>query len=121
MTSVNLLASRLAKSGSDPQFLTLQETASRLRVSVRTVEREIADGKLSAVRVRRRIRISLDALSAYIAVATPKCQSANDTTVGKSAFRLIDDALKKHFRPVPPVPTRSRSKLLCAARKSTES
>lgn len=35
-------------------LLTVRETAERLRVSARTVEREIAAGRLACVRVRSR-------------------------------------------------------------------
>jgi len=116
-----LLEKRPPDSGGDPLFFTLPEAAFRLRVSVRTVEREIADGKLTAVRIRRAVRISSIELSTYIANTTRKCLSGNDMIDGKSAFKLADDVLKRHFRPAQPAPTRSRSKLLCAARKSTES
>lgn len=39
-------------------LLTVRETAERLRVSARTVEREIAAGRLACVRVRSRLLVT---------------------------------------------------------------
>jgi excisionase family DNA binding protein len=63
-------------------MLTIQEAADRLRVSVRTVEREIAAGKLRAFKVRRLTRIPEPELQGYISRA---CLSANVPTTGRSA------------------------------------
>jgi excisionase family DNA binding protein len=102
----------------EPLFFTLSETALRLRVSVRTIEREIAEGKLVAARIRGLVRISAFELSTYIAASTTRCLSGKDMIDGKCASKRMEDALKRHFRPALPARTRSRSKLLCAARKS---
>lgn len=47
--------------------MTLADVASRLGVSVRTVEREIRDGRLRAIRVRGAVRILESDVTAYIA------------------------------------------------------
>jgi excisionase family DNA binding protein len=39
-------------------MLTIAQAAQQLRVSPSTIRREIADGRLAAVRVRRRILVS---------------------------------------------------------------
>jgi excisionase family DNA binding protein len=49
------------------ELLTLQDVAERLKVSRRTVEREIAAGRIRIVRVGRRIRVTTRELEAYIA------------------------------------------------------
>jgi len=100
-------------------LLTLQEAAARLRVSTRTVKREIAAGRLQSVRIRRLVRVPEASLRVYLATA---CRSANETTVGKSESALVlDAALRKLSHRAPHVPTRSRSKLLIAAQKSMAS
>lgn len=96
-------------------LLTLAEAAERLRVSVKTVRREIADGRLNPVRVRSRILLRQSDLDNYIA-----CQSAGGATAGRSGYHsAVAAALSKHFPPELPEPTRSRSKFRSAARKST--
>jgi len=93
-------------------MLTIQEVADRLRVSVRTVEREIAAGKLRAVKVRRLTRILEPELQGYISRA---CLSANAPTTGRSvSASVVDAVLRRLSRPAQPAPTRSRSKLLSA-------
>jgi len=48
-------------------FLTVAETATRLRLSVRTLRRLLSGGKIPYVRVSpRRLAISEDALDAYL-------------------------------------------------------
>lgn len=51
---------------SDQQLLTLAEVASALRVSKRTVHREIQRGHLQMIRVARFPRVSVQSLQAYI-------------------------------------------------------
>ena|ERR1700756_118729 len=92
-------------------LLTLAEVAKRLRVSLRTLEREIAEGKLHAIKLRHRRMIVEADLAAYIAAL--RCQCENVRTVGKSeSASAVADALKRRFRPAPLELTRSRSKLL---------
>lgn len=48
-------------------LLTLAETAHELRVSIRTIEREISDGRLVVTRIRSRPLIDRSDLQAYLA------------------------------------------------------
>jgi excisionase family DNA binding protein len=97
-------------------MLTLSEAATRLRVSPSTVRREIADGRLAAVRVRRRILVSPAAIEQYLAA----CPSAATATAGRSeSLQEAVAALSRHFHPAPPAPTRSRSRLRCVDGRST--
>jgi excisionase family DNA binding protein len=101
------------------ELMTLPEAAERLRVSVRSVEREIAAGRLALVRVRSRRLIQAAELTRYIAALTP-CQSANEATATKSASASAAvDALSEHFRRAQPSPTPARSKSRLAASGST--
>ena len=61
-------------------LLTLAEAAARLRVSARSVRREISDGHLAAVQVRTRLRVSTAELARYIAARETRCQSARGAT-----------------------------------------
>ena len=49
--------------------LTLDEVADLLRVSRRTVEREIAAGRIRALHIRRRVVVTEKELAAYLAAA----------------------------------------------------
>lgn len=51
------------------ELLTLDEVAERLRVSRRTVERELAAGHLRPVRIGRRRLVTVKELEAYVAAA----------------------------------------------------
>lgn len=51
------------------QLLTLDEVAKRLRVSVRTVQRERSLGHLRAVRIGRRVLFTEREVDAYVAAA----------------------------------------------------
>jgi len=66
----------------NPAMMDLREVATRLSVSIRTVERLIASGELRAVRVRRSVRVTPEGLDAYIS-GLP-CQSANAQIASKS-------------------------------------
>jgi excisionase family DNA binding protein len=48
-------------------LLTLDEAAARLRVSRRTVQRLIAEGRIRPVRIRRRVLVTPRELEAYLA------------------------------------------------------
>jgi excisionase family DNA binding protein len=100
--------------------LTLPEVAEHLSCSVRTVEREIAAGRLPVLRVRGLRRVDPGDLAAYLAQSRRvQCQSASDTSDGKSEYRsAMVAALSALSQPEPPRPTRSRSKLRCAAARS---
>lgn len=102
-------------------LLTLAEVAERLRVSVRTVEREAADGRLAIIRVRSRRFIDPAELERYIADSQVRaCPSESAATAIKSASALAAaNALSEHFRPAAPSPTRGRSKLRSRGRAST--
>lgn len=49
-----------------PPFLSLREAADWLCVSISTVKRMIAQGRLSTIRVGHRRKIPADVLSAYV-------------------------------------------------------
>lgn len=51
---------------SQDQLLTLQQVADRLQVSMSTVRRLVAAGKLKAVRIGRNLRVRPEDLSKYI-------------------------------------------------------
>ena len=103
-----------------PDLLTLEEAGKRLKVSARTVRREIADGRIAAVAVRSSLRITAAELARYIASRESRCQSENTVNAGKfESLSAVAGALSKHFRAEQPGPTRSRSKLRSGARRST--
>ena len=55
----------------DPiQLLTVPEVADRLRVSRRTVERLIRDGRIRPVRIGRRVLVTEHEIAAYLAWLT---------------------------------------------------
>jgi excisionase family DNA binding protein len=94
-------------------LLTLSDAATRLGVSRKTVEREIADGRLAIVRVRRARKIAPAELDRYIAAQT--CHSASTAIDGRCASAwAAADALSAAFRLAQPAPTRRRSKLVSA-------
>ena len=51
---------------SQDQLLTLQQVADRLQVSMSTVRRLVAAGRLKTVRIGRNLRVRPDDLAAYI-------------------------------------------------------
>lgn len=51
----------------DKMFLSVPEVAKRLSVSPQTIRREIRDGKLNAVEIRKTIRITAESFSYYLA------------------------------------------------------
>ncbi len=51
---------------SQDQLLTLQQVADRLQVSMSTVRRLVAAGKLKTVRIGRNLRVRPEDLAAYI-------------------------------------------------------
>lgn len=104
-----------------PALLTLAEAAQHLRVSLRTVEREAAQGHLAVVRIRSRRMIAPAELTRYIAAhQAPACQSANEAIDTKCASASAAvNVLNAHFRQAQPSPTRARSKSRLAAPAST--
>jgi excisionase family DNA binding protein len=97
-----------------------EEVATRLSVSIRTVERLVASGELRGVRVRRSVRVTPEALDAYI--SSLPCQSANAQIASKSvSASAVVGASNGRSRPAPGAPTRSRSKLLCVVPSSIRS
>lgn len=102
-------------------LLLLSEVADELRVSVRTVEREIALGKIAVVMVSSRRRVARAELDRYIAAHQEiQCRSEKSVSDGKlESLRATVNALSARFREEPPEPTRKRSKLWSAASRST--
>lgn len=54
---------------SPTDLLTLEEVAATLRVSPRTVRREIAEGHIRVIKIRRRPLVQDSELEAYIAAS----------------------------------------------------
>jgi excisionase family DNA binding protein len=55
-----------------PSLLNVPEVADRLQVSIRTIRREIAQGRLRVLRIGRLIRITPAALETYMTEAADK-------------------------------------------------
>ena len=71
-------------------LLTIAETAERLRVSARTVEREIAAGRLACVRIRSRRLVDPADLAAYIAASREQTwQSGSAGTDTRSEYASV--------------------------------
>ena len=105
-----------------PEFSTLAEFAARLRVSVRTLEREIRDGRLSIIRVRSRRLVAAAEQARYIAAQGESvCPSEKSVSAGKSVSvsEVADLALKRLYREAQPRQTRGNSRLRSGERKST--
>lgn len=49
-----------------PRLLTIRDLADRLQVSGRTIHRAVADGDLTVIRIGRAIRVSEEALKAFL-------------------------------------------------------
>ena len=101
-------------------LLTLPEASARLRVSVRTLEREAAEGRLAIIRIRSRRLIEPAELDRYLAAQrVAPCPSDARETAGRSASaQALASALSNAFRPAPRAPTRRRSRLLSDADSS---
>ena len=71
-------------------LLSLPEAARLLTISRRTLEREIADGRLAVVEIRGSVRIDETDLQDYIrksrTIKARPCPSENAATAGMSAF-----------------------------------
>lgn len=104
-------------------LLKLPEAAEHLRVSVRTLEREHADGRLSIVRIRGRRFVAAAELARYIAArgeAQAPCPSASGEPAIKSASASAAvNALSALFQRAQRSPTPARSKSRLAAPAST--
>jgi excisionase family DNA binding protein len=103
------------------RLLTLLEAAEQLRVSVRSIEREAADGRLAIVRIRSRRMVDPAELDRYVADSQVRaCQSASEATATRSASASAAvAALSEHFRLAQRSPTPARSRSRLAARAST--
>ena len=103
-------------------LIPLKEAAARCGVSLRTLEREILDGKLAIHRIRSVRLVAPAELERYIAATqeSPVCPSARPASAIKSASEsAVASVLNAHFRAAQPETTRGRSKLRSAARRST--
>jgi excisionase family DNA binding protein len=102
-------------------LLDLPAAARRLGVSVKTLRREHADGRIRLVAIRGVLRVRPAELDRYIAQQEEAaCPSAEKATDGKSAFALeAARALSVAYHPERRERTRSTSKLLCAGAQST--
>jgi len=75
------------------QLLTISLAATQLSTSRRTVEREIADGKLAVIRIRGIRRVAQSDLDDYIARQRrgEQCQSTSAATGGTTVSRSAAD------------------------------
>ena len=107
----------------DVKLLTLRAAAELIGgvVSTRTLEREIADGRLAVVRIRSKRFVAESEIRRYIAAREERgCQSARSGDAGKSASALeTANALSELYLEAPRRRTRGSSKLRSAARRST--
>src|SRR5690349_11275489 len=94
------------------RLLTLAEAADRLQVSVRTLGREAAAGRLAIVQVRSQRRIRPSELERYIAASeATTCQSERREIAGKSeSASAMAAALNAVFPLARPASTPSPSK-----------
>lgn len=104
-------------------LLTLAEAAERLRVSVRTVEREAKDGRIAIVRIRSRRMIDPAELLRYIAAnqtTAPTRSAAGDATATRAAAAsAMAAAADAHLRRLQLAPKRGRSRSRLGAPGST--
>ncbi len=49
-----------------PRLLTIRDVAERLQVSGRTIHRVVANGDLTVIRIGRAVRVSEEALKAFL-------------------------------------------------------
>jgi excisionase family DNA binding protein len=75
-------------------MLTLPDAAKLLSVSLSTVRREVADGRLRVSKIRGCIRIAPEDLEQYCRESR-QCQCANMGEGGKPAFSIPDDDLAR--------------------------
>ena len=106
-------------------LLTLPAAAEVLALSRRTLEREIAAGRLAVVRIRGAVRVAQSDLDGYIVrlrryqEQPDPCQSANVATFGTSASRSRGSALSAALDEALPGRRRLHSKLRSAATMQT--
>jgi len=81
--------------------LTIAEVAAHLRVSDRTVKREIAAGELKAIRIRGCIRIAPSDLDTYLHKRriTPSCPSDVTAKAGRRVSGTLGVRLKELLGP----------------------
>lgn len=105
-------------------LLTLPAAADALGLSRRTLEREIAAGRLAVVQIRRAVRVAQSDIDGYIQRSRryrmPACPSENVVTFGTSVSRSPASALSAALDAALPGRTRSRSKHRSAATTSPE-
>ena len=70
--------SRSGNGGDDTALLTIKEAAAYLRVSTRTVQRQIKNRDLRVVRIGRSVRIDRVELERFVGYQTLFCSSALD-------------------------------------------
>lgn len=86
-----------------PDGYTLQECADKVRVSVKTLQRDVAAGRLVTTRIRGRVRIAPSDWEAYL----KQCRSVATVRDGKSEFSTGGAGLAKLLR-LDRTPFRSR-------------
>lgn len=99
-------------------FLTPRQAAARLNVSLATVYRLLADGRLGHIRLSARlVRIPVAALDALCPSApAPILKAGSGTTLSSSSEGAESTNAP---RLAPPLPKRGLGKKRCAGRRST--
>jgi excisionase family DNA binding protein len=69
-----------------PKALTLPEAASYARVSLNTIKRNVAAGRLATVRIGRRVVVLVEDLDAFLGAR----RATTWPTEGPSVLRLVD-------------------------------
>ncbi len=91
-------------------LLTVEETATLLKVNPETVRRHIAVGRLPAVRVGRHIRIRREELEQFMAPVAPR----------KSAGSLTATEILKHVPPLSPDEIARRRRMIEESARTLE-
>lgn len=77
----------------DLHLLTVRETAYLLRVNPITVRRYIADGRLTAVRVGKGVRVSKEAIDQFLAPIEPSRVRNRNSRIPRGKPFTTDDSL----------------------------
>ena len=95
-------------------LLTTAEAAERLGMSPRSLRREIADGKLAVVRIRRMVRVCESDIESYILAYRRKepssCPPSNVVAFGIPASKSGAGSLRSRLGLDRPAKTRSNGK-----------
>jgi len=74
------------------EFLTVAEVAEELHVNQQTVRNWIDEGKLTALRIGRRVRIQRSALATYLGIDPPAVTLTRPVSLGAPAADVSFDS-----------------------------